>query len=165
MKFSPEKLEEIENQVRLELVRNPHISCRGLSKNLGYNHKFLNFVKNKVHKETSQSITKESLQQEVGYFANLIQETNKILWEIINSETSNNSEKISAIKTLISAYALLFDKKVASGLLSDKPLPEEKALSLLEAKTRVEEIISLGKRIDVLRGKINEEQKAIENKN
>ena len=37
MKFSPEKLEEIENQVRLELVRNPHISCRGLSKNLGYN--------------------------------------------------------------------------------------------------------------------------------
>lgn len=122
MKFSKEKTDEIKSQVRLQLAINPRASCRDIGGVLGHNHKFINLLKNEIHKELAENISQQSLQQEVGKFELAVEETGKILWEIMNNPKSENGEKINAVKCLISNYSFLLEKKTASGLLAkDKP--------------------------------------------
>jgi len=147
MKFSKEKIDEIKSQIRLCLAKNPKASCREIADILGYNFKFINWVKNEVHKELSEGIAQQSIQEEIGRFELLVQETGKHLWEVIANPISEVSEKINAIKSLIANHALLLDKKINSGLINRQPVPEQKHLDIDEVEATLRRIITLKRKV------------------
>lgn len=162
MKFSKEKIEQIKSEVRSYLARNPKASCRTIAQALGYDFKFINWLKNEVHKELANSILHENLQEEIGKFELLIEETGEHLWEIITDTTAEKKEKVNAIKTLIGNYSLLLEKKIASGFFSQKPKEEKKRYTPEELKDRLQQIIFITKYLENLE---KEERETEKNKN
>jgi hypothetical protein len=118
MRFSKSQLEEIKNRVKLELAKNPKASCREIASALGYSYKFINFLKNKVHKEVARDICSQTVSQEIAKFELIKERTDKELWKLVESQATTAKEKISAIKTILDSNYLFFDKKLNSGLFS-----------------------------------------------
>jgi hypothetical protein len=145
MRFSKEKIEEIKNQVRSCLARNPKASCREIAKIVNHDPKFINFLKNEIHLELSRAIAKECFSEEIAKFELLIIETSNHLWEILDNPLAESGEKISAVKTLIGNYSLLLEKKIASGLLAQAPPP--KMMTLEEAVINARETIKVANKI------------------
>jgi hypothetical protein len=155
MRLSKEKIEQIKNEIKMCLVRNPKVSSREIAKILGYDFKFINRLKNEVHQEIAESISHQTLQEEIGKFEVIIEDLAMELWSIIVDSQATNTEKINAIKTLVSNYSLLFDKKFTAGLLTYKPA-EEKKHTPEEIKAKIKKIVEIHNRIERVEKELKE---------
>lgn len=162
MRLSREKIEQIKAEIKTFLAKNPKASSREISKALGYDFKFINRLKNEIHREIVKKIESQTIVEEIGKFEILIEELTLKLWEIIINPATTNKERISAIKTLVGNYILLFEKKYESGILcrlSDQesissPQPEEKHYTADELEERARKVVEAYNEIQELKKKM-----------
>ena len=145
MKFADEKIYELKEKVRFEMVKNPHISILELQAILShdYGHRFdKNFIgklKRKVHRERALRFNSASLNEELAKLEDLIQEARKPLMDIIFDDEHKYKprEIINAIRTVIWADNMLLESMLNAGVFEktnksqkkERPLtPEEQDL-------------------------------------
>lgn len=148
MRLSKEKTREIVENVRREMVKNPHITIFELQDILceKYNHifdkNFLGKLKNKIHRERANRVNK-TLNYELACLEDTINEIAKILWKIIDNPDTSNRDVISAIRELRSAKSMLLEAMFNAGIFERQLgiVKPEKKLSE-EEKAKLEKIIA-----------------------
>jgi len=142
MRFSKDKIHELKEKVRFEMVKNPNISILELQVVLrnDYGHRFdKNFIgklKRKVHRERTIRLDFASVSEELAKLEDLYIYGKQELMKVIFNDDGKYkpSEIISAFKTVIWAGFTLFDAKLNAGIFDqtkrkqerEKPLtPEE----------------------------------------
>lgn len=141
MRFSKEKIEELKQLVRIELVKNPSASIYTIQEELekSYNHtfdkNFLAKLKRKVHRERS-NLFNENIYSELGQLQNIVRHARQILMEIIFDDEDKHkpSDKIRAFQVVLDAEITLFYAKLNAGIFEKQKKKEKK----LTAKERVE---------------------------
>jgi len=141
MRFSKEKIRELKEKIRLELVQKPNVSIYELQGILGrdYKHRFdKNFIaklKKQIHDERGLA-NRQNISAALSHLEDVVNEANKMLWEIIDDEKSSASTVIRAAKEIIWMYSKLFYIKLDAGAFekprerisgSSKLTPEKKA--------------------------------------
>ncbi|HXK40689.1 MAG: hypothetical protein A3F15_01935 [Candidatus Wildermuthbacteria bacterium RIFCSPHIGHO2_12_FULL_40_12] len=123
MRFAKEKIHELKEKVRFEMVKNPHISILELQGILGYNygHKFdKNFIgklKRKVHRERAMRLNFVSLNEDIAVFEDLIRYGRQFLVDIVFNDDGKYTpmQIIAAFRNVIWAESTLIDMKLNCG--------------------------------------------------
>lgn len=137
MRLSQEKNKEILESVRREMVVNPSVTIFELQDvlNQHYHHAFdKNFIgklKNKIHRERAYRVNKRTVNYELALLEDTINETSKILWEIVNNPETSSREKISAIRELRSAKSAFLEAMLNAGVFEPQigKIKQEEELS------------------------------------
>ncbi len=161
MRFSKDKIEEIKQLVRIELVKNPSASIYNIQEELkkSYHHtfdkNFLAGLKRKVHRERS-NLFNENIYSELGQLQNIVRHAREVLLGIVFDEDDKHkpSEKIRAVQAIIYTETTLFYAKLNAGIY-EKQRKKEKKLTFKE-RAELDKFIEL-----VLK---NSRWKSIENK-
>lgn len=124
MRFAKEKIHELKEKVRFEMVKNPHISILELQEILGdyYGHRFdKNFIaklKRKVHRERALRLNFASLNNDVALFEELIRYGRQYLVDIVFNEQGKFTpmQIIAAFREIIKAESTLIEMKLNCGI-------------------------------------------------
>src|SRR3989338_5464410 len=122
MRLSKEKIKEITEMVRGELVKDPDVTIFEIQRNLNlrYEHifdkNFIGKLKNKIHKERSYRYNRITVQYELAKFEDTIQELCNPLWTILENPNASNRDVISATREIRSAKSVLLETMFNSGI-------------------------------------------------
>jgi|SRR3989344_3092673 len=141
MRFAKEKINELKEKVRFEMVKNPNISILELQPILSdyYGHRFdKNFVgklKRKVHRERALRLNFASLNHDIALFEELIRYGRQFLVDIVFNEEGKYTpmQIIAAFRNIIWAECTLIEMKLNCGIyqqakqnqVKEKPLTKE----------------------------------------
>lgn len=121
MRLGEGKTKEILISIRREMVKNPDITIFELQDvlvgqyNRTFDKNFLGKLKNKIHRERARRVGK-TIGYELACLEDTINETTKILWEIIDNPNIPVKERVSAIRELRSAQNMLFEAMFNAGI-------------------------------------------------
>ena len=132
MRFSHEKIKELKNHIRFEMVKDPHVSIIELQTILGdtYHHTFdKNFIgklKRKVHRERSVRFDFASLNVALAELEDTMNLGRQHLIDILFDETDKftPAQKIMAFRAVMWAAFTLLDAKLNSGIFN-RPIKEK----------------------------------------
>jgi len=133
MRFSKDKIEELKEKVRVELVKNPNAGIYRIQNALqkAYGHIFdKNFVaklKRKVHRERAGAWN-QNIYTELGQLENIVICARPILADIVFDEDKNHkpSDRIKAFQAIMNMGFILFDAKRNAGIFEKRKEPETK---------------------------------------
>ena len=126
MKFSKAKTQEIQEQARIEMVRNPNISILELQGILrdtygrNYDKNYLCKIKRKIHSERAFRYNSIDLPRVLAELEDVIKILSRLLWEIIENQSSSNRDKISAIRELRTSKVMLLEAMFNAGIFERK---------------------------------------------
>lgn len=134
MRFSKEKIKELKEKVRFEMVRNPNVSILELQDILSqdYGHRFdkdfIGKIKQKIHRERALRYNSVSLKEELAIFEETIMYEKRILGDIIFDEEGKYKPKeiISACREFARCSSLLFEAKMNAGIFNKTDEPQAK---------------------------------------
>lgn len=137
MRFSHEKIKELKNHIRFEMVKDPNISIFALQAVLRdtYKHNFdKNFIaklKRKVHRERAVRYNFASLQEELAKLEDLMNYGRQHLIDILFDESDKYTpvQKIMAFRTVMWAAFTLLDAKLNSGIFNRPTQEKERPLT------------------------------------
>src|SRR3989344_6159471 len=129
MRFAKEKIHELKEKVRFEMVKDPHISIFALQGILRdtYHHNFdKNFIgklKRKVHRERAVRYNFTSLNEELAKLEDLMNFGRQHLIDVLFDESGKYEprEIINAFRAVMWAAFTLFDAKLNSGIFNRPP--------------------------------------------
>lgn len=167
MRFSKEKLYELRERIRLEMVKDPNISIYQLQDILlpeygrKFDKNFLAKLKRKIHRERAVRFNYVTVNEELAKIEDLIHCARPYLVDIIFNEEGkyNPREIISAFKAVVWGEMMLFDAMLNAGIFDRPQLPEkEKPLT-----PEQQELIK--KAIDYANDRAGEYRKSVEQNN
>lgn len=126
MKYSEDKIAEIKERIRLELVKSPAISIVEiqsiLSDNCGhiFDKNFIGKLKRKIHQERAYRYNSIDLHRVLAELEDAIKVLSRLLWKIIEDPESSNRDKISAIREIRSAKTMLLESLFNAGIFERK---------------------------------------------
>lgn len=119
MKFSKERIEEIKNEIKEKMIKNPNLSGLKIAKEMDLDKDAVNRYIRQIRKEATEKINKSIIEDEIGKLEDEFNQVIFELWEIVKGP-ANHKEKIAAINQIINSKKVLFNIKFDAGVFNRK---------------------------------------------
>lgn len=104
------------SRIRRILVLKPDASVREVGEILGIDKDYANKLLNKIRKERAKRMDLKTVNLVLAEFEDIMSESDKKLWAIVNTENQDTKSVIFALKELRNNNVALFDKMFDAGI-------------------------------------------------
>lgn len=131
MRYSEESKQYHISQIRRILVMKPDASIRetqeiltAQKRPLDLDKDYVNKLINKIRKERTRRADRYLISEKLALIEDKLDESDWILWRMVNSSSSNNSERISALREIRQNNTKMLEILINSGLFEKQTQPK-----------------------------------------